>query len=190
MLSVPNRARLAHHLGSAWLGAELRPEHCIRLPVGTLEQLLDDVRREGRAAQAGPRPGAISLTLPFPPSANSIWRAVNGRNIVSAPYRKWRRAAMDALHEQLRRWPERPVLPGLYAMTLVTDRPDMRARDLSNTIKAVEDVLTPPRKNKPGAHVVEDDSRAQQILLRWSSAAPTKAARVSVLLEPWSLGVA
>jgi crossover junction endodeoxyribonuclease RusA len=36
---------------------------------------------------------ANSFTLSWPPSTNSIWRASNGRNIVSPPYRKWKEAA-------------------------------------------------------------------------------------------------
>lgn len=111
------------------------------------------------------------ITLPFPPSTNALWRAVNGRNIMSAPYRKWKALALGELLIQ------RPAkVSGPYRMTVVATRPDRRIRDLSNTLKALEDVLVT-------AGVVRDDSDAQSILLEWSSAAPDKAAGVRIVLE-------
>ena len=39
----------------------------------------------------------ISLTLPYPPSANHLWRAVKGRMIKTAVYRSWLSDAALAL---------------------------------------------------------------------------------------------
>lgn len=97
----------------------------------------------------------ISLRLPFPPSANSIWRNVNGRTLKSAPYRAWlRQAGLEALIQR----PSR-VLGG-YHMMLVATPPDRRKRDLGNLLKATEDFLV------QGGYI-EDDHLARSINLAW-----------------------
>lgn len=111
------------------------------------------------------------ITIPFPPSTNALWRSVGGRNILSAPYRKWLTEAHQLVALQ------RPAkVTGPYRMTVTATRPDNRRRDLSNTIKALEDLLVK-------AGVIRDDSDAQSILLMWSEGKPDKAAGVRVLVE-------
>ncbi|MGQ7093073.1 RusA family crossover junction endodeoxyribonuclease, partial [Escherichia coli] len=53
----------------------------------------------------------MKLTLPFPPSVNTYWRAPNsgplkGRHLISARGRAYQSAACAAIVEQLRRLPK------------------------------------------------------------------------------------
>ena len=112
------------------------------------------------------------LTIPYPPSANRLWRSVNGRAIKSAEYRDW----LDEAARFLLTQPGRTPMTGPYILTLVATRPDWRRRDLGNLEKPVSDLLQ---------HVglVRDDCDAQSIRLTWSDAAPDPAAGVRVHLE-------
>lgn len=110
------------------------------------------------------------MILPWPPSANRLWRSVNGRNIKSAVYRAWLTEAAYALRGH-------PAYLGPYTMTLTATRPDRRRRDLSNLLKAVEDSLQT-------AGIIEDDSLAQSILLQWSPAPPVPSGRLEVTITP------
>lgn len=95
------------------------------------------------------------LELPYPPSANRLWRAVNGRNIKSRDYRVWSELCGWQIKQQ------KPVkLTGPYTLDIVVKRPDNRKRDLSNLIKALEDALV-----ENG--VLEDDSLCQELCIRW-----------------------
>lgn len=110
----------------------------------------------------------VRLSLPFPPTTNNLFVNVPGKGRVKSPtYRKWLSAASSEC------WGVKGVL-GRYHLTLTAERPDRRARDLSNLIKAVEDLLT---------HVglIEDDYLAETILLSWAGDAPVKSARVHVV---------
>ena len=117
--------------------------------------------------------GVIRLTLPYPPSSNSIWRAYAGRNIASASYRAWQKDALGSLLGQ--RW---PVVTGPYAITITAERPDKRRRDVANLEKPVSDALVK-------AGVVRDDSDAQRVTLQWSDKPPSKNAVVYVEIEPY-----
>jgi crossover junction endodeoxyribonuclease RusA len=117
-------------------------------------------------------PKPVTLTLPYPPSANRLWRAVNGRNIKSREYRDWMTEAYAAVLQQY----TRPHLPGDYRMTINADRPDRRRRDLGNILKAAEDALV-------HCGVVQDDSMAQGITLAWSGSEPVKPALLHISLE-------
>lgn len=57
----------------------------------------------------------MKLTLPFPPSVNSYWRApskgpLKGRHLVSETGRKFQQAARAAIIEQLRAVPGHPLI--------------------------------------------------------------------------------
>lgn len=112
----------------------------------------------------------IGVTVAYPPSANRLWRAVNGRNIKSAEYRAWLSLPVLGIK------PGKPAT-GPYTMTLTAERPDRRRRDLSNLCKPVEDLL-----QERG--FVRDDCDAQRIVLEWSDRAPGKGAAVHVVIEP------
>ncbi|HYE38207.1 RusA family crossover junction endodeoxyribonuclease [Methylocaldum sp.] len=115
----------------------------------------------------------IALSLPFPPSANRLWRAVNGRNIKSAVYRVWEaECAGCILAQRIGR-----AIDGRYAITIDADRPDRRKRDLGNLEKAVSDALV-------SCGLVRDDSDADEITIRWSEREPGKGAAVHITLTP------
>lgn len=112
----------------------------------------------------------MELSLPYPPSANAIWRNVNGRTLKSKPYRVWLATTLALLRAQ-----RAPSIKGSYSLAIVADRPDRRKRDLGNLEKAVSDCLVQ-------AGVIEDDHLASSILLAWSDRAPAKPATVQISL--------
>ncbi len=118
----------------------------------------------------------LTVSLPYPPSANAIWRNVGTKTLVSAPYRKWKALAFMEITTQGLGRLKRKTLTGPYQMTLLADRPDNRRRDLANLEKAISDALTQ-------AGVIEDDHLAQRITLAWSNKPPGKGARIWITLE-------
>jgi crossover junction endodeoxyribonuclease RusA len=98
----------------------------------------------------------VTLTLPYPPSQNHIWK--RGRTgMYRAPrYMSWLTAAGYALSAQ-----HPGCIRGDYRIKITLGRPDKRRRDLDNTEKVVSDLLV-----RHG--VIEDDSKAVQISLAWS----------------------
>lgn len=113
----------------------------------------------------------VSLTLPYPPSANRIWRSVGGRNIKSAEYRQWLEAGHRAIAAQK---PQR--IDGAYRLSLVVNRPDNRRRDLSNVVKPLEDLLQ-------AAGVIRDDADCIRLMVCWGSLPPAKDAPVFAYLR-------
>ena len=91
----------------------------------------------------------------YPPSANRIWRYVNGRAIKSAEYRTWREAQEWAVKAQ-----REPTVIGAYTAHIMVNRPDNRKRDLDNLLKPIGDVLV-------AAGIVEDDSLCQKLTVEW-----------------------
>lgn len=105
----------------------------------------------------------MKLTLPFPPSVNSYWRAPNkgplaGRHLISAKGRKYQSDACAAIIEQLRRLPK--PSSALAAVEIILFPPDARRRDLDNYNKALFDALT-------HAGVWEDDSQVKRMVIEW-----------------------
>ena len=87
----------------------------------------------------------MKLTLPFPPSVNTYWRAPNkgplkGRHLISAAGRAFQSAACAAIIEQLRRLPKPSTEPAAVEIPLFP--PDARRRDIDNYNKALFDALT------------------------------------------------
>lgn len=115
----------------------------------------------------------IVLSLPYPPSANRIWRNVRGKTLKSAEYRTWLASALVWIKSANRTL---PLIRGPYRLTVTATRPDRRARDLDNLLKPISDCLTQ-------AGVIEDDSNAASILLAWSEAAPIKGGAISIVVE-------
>jgi len=77
----------------------------------------------------------IELTLPWPPTVNTYWRNFNGRTILSAKGREYRKAVADQVLIQ------RGAKHYDFALkvTIKAYRPDRRRRDLDNLLKAVLD---------------------------------------------------
>ena len=92
----------------------------------------------------------LTLRLPFPPSMNSIWRAIPNRGmILSRAGRKYRDDAIYWIHHQSKR---KEPLEGRLQVMIEAFVPDRRKRDLSNMPKAVEDAIT-----KAGIIWVDDE---------------------------------
>ncbi|EAZ4766586.1 RusA family crossover junction endodeoxyribonuclease [Salmonella enterica] len=118
----------------------------------------------------------MKLTLPFPPSVNTYWRAPNkgslkGRHMVSASGRKYQSEACVAVIEQLRRLPKPSTAPA--AVEIILYPPDKRIRDLDNYNKALFDALT-------HAGVWEDDSQVKRMLVEWGSVFPKGKVEITI----------
>ncbi|MDX7873958.1 RusA family crossover junction endodeoxyribonuclease [Aeromonas caviae] len=125
-----------------------------------------------------PKADSWTVTLPWPPSTNRIWRnvAVSGkpRTLLSQEGRVYRKAAADAcLLGKL----AGKQIPDRLALRLVVQAPDRRARDLDNTVKAVQDALT-------HAGVWLDDSQIDLLLVERGPV--VKGGMVSVTVEVMS----
>ena len=125
-----------------------------------------------------PKADSWTVTLPWPPSTNRIWRnvAVSGkpRTLLSQEGRVYRKAAADAcLVAKL----AGQQIPDRLALRLVVQAPDRRARDLDNTVKAVQDALT-------HAGVWLDDSQIDRLLVERGPV--VKGGMVSVTVEVMS----
>jgi crossover junction endodeoxyribonuclease RusA len=117
----------------------------------------------------------ITLSLPYPPSSNRLWRAANGRNIKSAEYRKWEKASIAHLIPEGRLW---PVVSGPYSIVYTAQRPDNRRRDIANIEKAASDMLQ-------NLGVIADDCNCQSVTVQWASGEPVgKSALVHVEITP------
>ena len=124
-----------------------------------------------------PRGDAQTFLLPWPVSTNGLWRAFNGRNILSAPARAWNKAAAMELMVQR----ARPI-KGPVTLLIELCSPYGRRFDLSNRIKIVEDLLV-----KNAVIEGDDDEIVREVIVR---AGAYKGARVTVTpvddeMRPW-----
>lgn len=114
---------------------------------------------------------AAILTLNYPPSANRLWRNVNGKTLKSAEYRSW--LACMSLHLQTQR--EKPV-DGAFTAHIMVNRPDNRRRDIDNLVKPILDAVA-------ASGVIENDSLCQKLTIEWvrGQSAAVKVFLVSTL---------
>jgi crossover junction endodeoxyribonuclease RusA len=118
---------------------------------------------------------AICLTIPYPPSANRLWRNVPGKGTLkSALYRAWQTAAAVSIRQQTRE-----KIAGPYCLSLEAERPDRRRRDLGNLLKATEDCLV-------DCGVITDDSLSERIVMEWSAKAPAKPGALNIIIRPYA----
>ena len=110
----------------------------------------------------------VELRLSYPPSANRLWtRTRRGMRRTDA-YNRWLHVAGWEIVQQ------RPKkVRGRYKISITAVRPDKRTRDLGNLLKATEDLLV-------AQGVIEDDSKSEQINLRWV----TTGEGITVHVEP------
>lgn len=93
--------------------------------------------------------------LPYPPSANRYWRSIGrGRVIVSEEAKRYRSEVARML-EGRASFGTAPV-----ELSVRVWRPDKRKRDLSNTIKVLEDAIC-------DGGTFEDDSQVQALHWYW-----------------------
>ncbi|MCK8575345.1 RusA family crossover junction endodeoxyribonuclease [Yersinia ruckeri] len=117
------------------------------------------------------------LTLPFPPSVNSYWRAPSkgplaGRHLISAKGRQFRTEALACVLEQLRRVPK--IITEPVSVTIVFYPPNLIRRDLDNFLKAPLDALT-------HAGVWADDSQVKKLTMEWGPV--TKGGKVDIQIR-------
>lgn len=99
----------------------------------------------------------IDLTLPWPPSVNTYWRTFQGRMIISANGRQYRKDVADQVLIQR----GAKHIAGKVRVVIEAWRPDNRRRDLDNLLKAVLDGCT-------HAGVWEDDSNIVDLRIYWA----------------------
>lgn len=99
----------------------------------------------------------ITLTMPWPPSFNKYWRTFQGRMIISAEGRSYRKAVADQVLIQR----GAKHYAGKLRVQIEAFRPDNRRRDLDNLLKAVLDGCT-------HAGVWEDDSNIVDLRIYWA----------------------
>lgn len=117
------------------------------------------------------------LTLPFPPSVNSYWRAPSkgplaGRHLISAKGRQFRTEALSCVLEQLRRVPK--IITEPVSVAIVFYPPNLIRRDLDNFLKAPLDALT-------HAGVWADDSQVKKLTMEWGPV--TKGGKVDIQIR-------
>jgi crossover junction endodeoxyribonuclease RusA len=101
--------------------------------------------------------GGITMTLPWPPSMNTYWRTYQGRMIISAKGRDYRKAVAEQVTLQAGAL----NYQGKLRVQIEAYRPDNRRRDLDNLLKAVLDGCT-------HAGVWEDDSNIVDLRIYWA----------------------
>ncbi|EKY1907506.1 RusA family crossover junction endodeoxyribonuclease [Cronobacter sakazakii] len=126
----------------------------------------------------------MKLTLPFPPSVNTYWRAPNkgplaGRHLISAKGRAYQSDACAAIIEQLRKLPK--PSSALAAVEIILFPPDARRRDIDNYNKALFDALT-------HAGIWEDDSQVCRMLVEWGPV--VKKGKVEITISKYEPAVA
>jgi len=99
----------------------------------------------------------IELALPWPPSVNRYWRTFQGRMIISADGRTYRKAVADQVLIQR----GAKHYANKMRVEIEAYRPDNRRRDLDNLLKAVLDACT-------HAGVWEDDSNIVDLRIYWA----------------------
>jgi len=99
----------------------------------------------------------VRLKLPYPPSANSLWKYSGRSGVYRSPrYMQWLTAAGWEIKAQ-----KPGHIRGNYFLRVDVERKDRRRRDIDNLIKSVSDALV-----QNG--VVTDDSLAERITIGWS----------------------
>jgi crossover junction endodeoxyribonuclease RusA len=99
----------------------------------------------------------ISLTLPWPPSVNNLYKNVGRRRVRTPAYRKWQEEA--GWHLQAARPPK---LSGPVEVTLELCPPDNRRADADNRNKAVLDLLV-----THGVIAGDDRRFVKSVTARW-----------------------
>lgn len=100
----------------------------------------------------------VSLSLPFPVSANNLWRGARRGHYLSDAYKKWRDAA-DVSFQQQRRHIGPPIKGGFH-YHIILDEKKRANRDGDNFTKAVLDQLQ-------RCEIIENDKLANAGSWNW-----------------------
>jgi Holliday junction resolvase RusA-like endonuclease len=101
----------------------------------------------------------IVITLPFPPSTNNLFINTSRGRIRSSKYDDW---ATEAGWELTRQRPGKSVGPVSLLFEFQSNR-DKRKRDITNLLKAPEDLLV-----KFGVIEADDNTIVKEIRARWN----------------------
>lgn len=119
------------------------------------------------------------IKLPFPPSANALYvtrkQPKSGKKLRGRVKTKQYQAWCDEAGLSLRFTPKHPKAP--FHLRIILHRPDKRARDASNLIKAPEDLLV-------AFQIIPDDSLAKSVHVEWSDREPSRDAWIEVEVTP------
>ncbi len=113
----------------------------------------------------------INLTLPYPPSGNTMWRKGQGRTYLGDKAKGFYRDVQYAVMQQGK-------MVNLDMPVMVECRlfpPDARRRDLDNAWKVLADSLT-------RARVWKDDHQVRSLHLVWQD--PEPGGRVEITIAP------
>jgi len=80
----------------------------------------------------------VILTIPYPPSVNSMYRTFRGRMLISKKGRIWMKAAVCEAKAQALGW----FVNGPCEFTVKAYMPDNRRRDIDNLLKPLQDCIT------------------------------------------------
>ena len=98
----------------------------------------------------------LFLTLPYPPTSNTLYATVNGRRVLTREGRAYKRDVAWLAKQALLQCPTWPCTRETeYWMSWGITVPDLR-RDLDNCLKAIGDALT-------DAGVYPDDSQVMEM---------------------------
>jgi crossover junction endodeoxyribonuclease RusA len=100
------------------------------------------------------------VSLPYPPSANRMWRHIRikgaNRTVLSAEYKAW----LETATQLVAMVPKAERVAGPYTLRIDAGRPDRRRRDVDNLIKPTSDAIV-------NGGLVEDDSLCQHVSAGW-----------------------
>ncbi len=102
----------------------------------------------------------IVVTLPFPPSTNNLFINTSRGRIRSSKYDQW---ATEAGWELLRQRPAKAIGPVSLIFEFEAGK-DKRKRDITNLLKAPEDLLV-----KHGIIEADDNTIVQSISANWNA---------------------
>ncbi len=119
----------------------------------------------------------LSLSLPFPPSVNGLYfNLKHGGRVKTTRYQEWIKSASVALNSQnLGVSPYNPKFKEPVEVSYVVGRPDKRIRDLSNTLKALDDILV-------SYGILKDDSLIFKFTAEWGN-----VSGVFVTIRPYAI---
>jgi crossover junction endodeoxyribonuclease RusA len=100
-----------------------------------------------------------TICLPMPPSVNGLFDGMGTRRFISDKYKAWRLAAGVEIMRQR----PKPV-KGQVVLFFVFQEKDKRKRDVSNYIKAPEDLLV-----QHGLIEADDSSIVREVRAKWSA---------------------
>lgn len=120
----------------------------------------------------------MTLTLPYPPSVNTIWRSMRsgpmaGRVLLSKRGREYRKEVNTAVSHQNGAG---AIFLGRLGVSIILYPPDRRKADIDNRCKAILDALT-------HAKIWQDDEQIDVLIVRREKIVPGGLAEVRI----WSV---